>query len=69
MYTREELLSMGIYRIVNKTTDKFYIGSTIDCFRNRFNKHKRLLRRNKHENDYLQKAWNKSCLGRKWFYK
>ena len=55
----KNLNKIGLYKIVNKTTGKYYIGSTLDSFRKRFSKHKRRLRKNVHENGYLQKAWNK----------
>jgi group I intron endonuclease len=48
----------GVYKLVNKTTGKFYIGQT-------FNLHKRKiahwtkLRNNHHANPHLQNAWNK----------
>ena len=47
-----------IYRILNLFNNKCYIGQTIN-FRNRINKHKFMLRRNSHSNNFLQNAWNK----------
>ena len=49
----------GIYKITCKINNKVYIGSTEVCFKQRFKKHKQRLRNNYHENDYLQKSWNK----------
>ena len=49
----------GIYKITCKVNNKIYIGSTGICFKQRFKKHKQRLRNNYHENDYLQKSWNK----------
>jgi len=49
----------GIYKIECLVNGKIYIGSTTVCFKNRFKKHRQRLRHNYHENDYLQKAWNK----------
>jgi group I intron endonuclease len=48
----------GIYKILNVTTGKFYIGSSknIDT---RFTQHRNKLNKNKHYNTYLQNAWNK----------
>lgn len=48
----------GIYRIVNKINCKGYIGSAID-FKRRWTNHRWLLINNKHDNIYLQRAWNK----------
>lgn len=48
----------AIYRILNKTTNKYYIGSAVNVKR-RWYKHRLLLSANKHGNPYLQNAWNK----------
>ena len=48
----------GIYQIRNKTTNKIYIGQSIDIYR-RWKAHLSCLRRNLHENTLLQNAWNK----------
>lgn len=50
--------SPGIYQIVCTETNKRYIGSAKNL-RQRWNDHRKLLRYDKHKNDYLQKAWNK----------
>ena len=48
----------GIYSITNKVNHKSYWGSSnnIMC---RWYRHKSSLRKNKHENQHLQNAWNK----------
>ena len=48
----------GIYCIENTIDNKKYIGLSRDI-RRRWNEHKSELRNNKHENIYLQRAWNK----------
>lgn len=48
----------GIYCIDCLATGKKYIGQSIHI-QERWQKHKAALRHNNHENDYLQKAWNK----------
>lgn len=48
----------GIYGILNNIDFKIYIGSTTD-FTKRKSKHFNSLRKNKHENEYLQRAFNK----------
>lgn len=55
----ETLDLVGVYRIKNIKTNKFYIGSTIDSFRMRLKAHKEALNRGSHKNKYLQNAWNK----------
>lgn len=47
-----------IYKIINLTNAKFYIGSTVKL-KERFRKHRRELRANKHHCPHLQSAWNK----------
>lgn len=51
----------GIYKIINRTNEKYYVGSSNDVFskKGRWYKHKQALIKNKHKNDYLQNAWNK----------
>lgn len=51
-------MNSGIYKIKNKTNDKFYIGSTNKLDR-RFYEHKCRLRSDTHKNTYLQSAWDK----------
>lgn len=48
-----------IYKIENLVNGKVYIGQTINNPKNRLNDHKSMLRRNAHDNSYLQNAWNK----------
>jgi group I intron endonuclease len=52
------MTTCGIYKILNKISGDFYIGSTTK-FERRFRQHRHLLRANKHSNIYLQRAWNK----------
>ncbi|RLF58281.1 MAG: hypothetical protein DRN27_05815 [Thermoplasmata archaeon] len=49
---------MEIYRITNKITNDFYIGSAIN-FKNRKWSHVSSLRKNKHKNQFIQNSWNK----------
>jgi group I intron endonuclease len=48
----------GVYCIKNVVNNKSYIGSSVNI-EGRAYKHRSLLRNNKHENAYLQNAWNK----------
>lgn len=52
----------GIYEIVNIENGKRYIGSSKNI-KSRFSRHKTSLRKNIHENTYLQNAWNKDGEG------
>ena len=47
-----------IYKITNIQNNKCYIGQTKN-YEKRWKEHKYLLNKNKHENIYLQYAWNK----------
>lgn len=49
-------MNSGIYQIMNKVNNKIYVGSAVDI-KQRWNKHKSLLRKKIHANDHLQKAW------------
>lgn len=49
---------IGIYCIENKINNKKYIGQSIHIHR-RWSEHKYELNNNIHDNDYLQKSWNK----------
>lgn len=49
---------MEIYKIINKITNDFYIGSAIN-FNNRKWGHICSLRKNKHKNQFIQNSWNK----------
>ncbi len=48
----------GIYAILNITNEKIYVGSA-KSFKSRWLIHLRELKKNKHYNSYLQRAWNK----------
>jgi len=48
----------GIYRIVNKTNGKYYVGSSSDIHK-RWKYHKEDLTRGNHHSPYLQRSWNK----------
>jgi len=50
-------MNQGIYKIINKRNDNFYIGSAVDLKRRRA-RHFSELRHNKHNNSHLQRAWN-----------
>lgn len=52
----------GIYAILNIITGKFYVGSAIRLNK-RWQQHSHLLNKNKHDNVYLQRSFNKhgSC--------
>lgn len=47
----------GVYNITNKVNGHSYVGSSNDIKR-RWRDHKSRLRGNRHNNDYLQNAWN-----------
>lgn len=51
-------MNSGIYTIENIITGKLYVGYACD-FKTRWDSHKRMLRKNKHDNEYLQASWNK----------
>lgn len=48
----------GVYCIENSVNNKRYIGSSNSLYQ-RLHKHSSLLNHNKHQNPYLQNAWNK----------
>lgn len=54
----EIILNSGIYKITNRVSGKFYIGSAVD-FSKRFYMHKNQLNLKKHRNSHLQRAWNR----------
>lgn len=47
-----------IYKIINTTNGKFYVGSTTNT-QERFRTHRNRLRRGRHHSKHLQAAWNK----------
>lgn len=49
----------GVYMIKNRTTGKFYVGSTSSSFKKRIYHHKLHLNRGTHDSRYMQNAWNK----------
>ncbi len=49
----------GVYYIRNVITGRVYVGSTISCFRYRWNSHRKELENGVHRNRYLQNSWNK----------
>lgn len=51
-------MKSGIYRITCLSNGKCYIGSSCDISR-RWREHKYALDNNRHDNKYLQSAWNK----------
>ena len=54
----DNIINSGVYKIESKVNDKIYIGSAVDLYA-RECVHLSLLRRNKHYNIHLQRAWNK----------
>lgn len=50
-------MKSGIYKILNRITEKFYIGSAVNL-KIRIKSHKYKLRHNKHCNVLLQASWN-----------
>ena len=48
----------GIYKIINKIDGKIYIGSSNNIDR-RWRQHTSALNNQRHENDYLQRSWDK----------
>jgi group I intron endonuclease len=51
-------MNCGLYKIVNEVNEKFYIGSS-DNIPRRFSRHVLDLKKNRHDNQHLQSAWNK----------
>jgi group I intron endonuclease len=48
----------GIYKIINKTNGKYYVGSSTDLAE-RWIQHKQRIKYQTHPNSHLQNAWNK----------
>lgn len=57
MKLRKDIIS-GIYCIENTINHKKYIGQSVNVY-DRWRRHKAELKKNMHDNDYLQKSWNK----------
>lgn len=53
------LISFGVYQIVNIINNMSYVGSTGRCFGKRFFEHKIKLKNKRHNNTYLQRSWDK----------
>lgn len=51
-------MTTGVYTITNLCNNLMYVGCTSN-FETRWKKHKQDLRKRRHGNSYLQKAWNK----------
>ena len=49
----------GVYTITNIITNKIYVGSATDSFKQRWSGHRNTLKKNKHANLYLQRSYNK----------
>jgi len=56
----------GIYKIINKLNNKFYLGSSRDI-NSRIKQHKYKLKNKKHHSKALQNAWNKYDEGNFYF--
>lgn len=52
-------MPFGIYSITNVVTGDMYIGQTIQDFEKRWKSHISALNRGNHDNEYLQRSWNK----------
>lgn len=58
------MITCGIYKIINVKNKKFYIGSSINIEKRKYH-HINSLRKDKHFNRHLQRAFNK--YGEEWF--
>ena len=56
---KRSVLCSGVYKIVNTANSKIYVGSATTSFKTGWDKHKSDLKNGVHDNDYLQKSWNK----------
>jgi group I intron endonuclease len=52
---------IGVYKITNKITNKYYIGYAKDIYK-RFNEHRNTLKNGNHQNIILQRSYNKYTL-------
>ena len=59
---------MYLYKILNKNTGKAYIGQTINKPESRFSYHRQRLKKGTHDNEYLQRSFNKHGLDSFMFY-
>ena len=59
---------MYLYKILNKNTGKAYIGQTINEPRVRFSYHRQRLKKGTHDNEYLQRSFNKHGIDSFMFY-
>lgn len=59
---------MYLYKILNKNTGKAYIGQTINNPEIRFNYHTSRLKKGTHDNEYLQRSFNKHGIDSFMFY-
>ena len=53
------MIISGIYKIVNKINNKYYIGSSKNIIQSRWKHHKTILKNKNHFNHHLQSSWNK----------
>ena len=59
---------MYLYKILNKNTGKAYIGQTINKPEVRFSYHRQRLKKGTHDNEYLQRSFNKHGIDSFMFY-
>jgi group I intron endonuclease len=59
---------MYLYKILNKNTGKAYIGQTINKPEVRFSYHTQRLKKGTHDNEYLQRSFNKHGIDSFMFY-
>jgi group I intron endonuclease len=59
---------MYLYKILNKNNGKAYIGQTINKPEIRFNYHTSRLKKGTHDNEYLQRSFNKHGIDSFMFY-
>lgn len=59
---------MYLYKILNKNTGKAYIGQTVNEPRVRFSYHRQRLKKGTHDNEYLQRSFNKHGIDSFMFY-
>ena len=58
MRKKKDIKIAGIYKITNLVNGKMYIGESRNCF-SRWQSHKRELKKGRHRNTHLQRAWDK----------